>query len=143
MPKIRGVKPSSGNSASPAFSEEHNTCITCDKVKTDDSFEHIWCRNWQHRVCVKLSSGQYGALSDLPINIAFFCSNCIYKLPNALMAYENTMKLYDVIETKLNSMQMKLTNRFDALTEKVNNLDSHREQEPDTYCYGSRRHTAI
>jgi len=59
------------------------------------------------------------------------------------MAYENTMKVCDVIETKLNSMQMKLTNRFDALTEKVNNLDSHREQEPDTYCYGSRRHTAI
>jgi len=27
---------------------------------------------------------------------------------------------------------MKLTNRFDVLTEKVNNLDSHTEQEPDT-----------
>jgi len=45
------------------------------------------------------------------------------------MAYENTMKVCDV---KLNSVQMELTNRFDVLTEKVNNLDSHREQEPDT-----------
>ena len=64
---------------------ECDTCITCNKVVTDDSFECVWCRKWQHRVCVSLSVGQYSTLSDLPNNIVFFCSHCIYKLPNALM----------------------------------------------------------
>ena len=135
MPKIRGVKPSSGNSTSPAFSldkEESDTCITCNKLITGDAFECVWCRKWQHRVCINLSVGKYGALSDLPNNIVFFCSHCFYKLPNALMAYDNTKEVCDVIETKLNSVQMDLLNRFEDLTEKVNNLVSYSEQEPDT-----------
>ena len=64
MPKIRGVKPSSGNSTSPAFSldkEESDTCITCNKLITGDAFECVWCRKWQYKVCINLSVGQYGA----------------------------------------------------------------------------------
>ena len=112
--------------------EESDTCITCNKLITGDAFECVWCRKWQHRVCINLSVGQYGALSDLPNNIVFFCFLCFYKFPNALMAYDNTKEVCDVIETKLNSVQMDLLNRFEDLTEKVNNLVSYSEQEPDT-----------
>ena len=38
------------------------------------------------------------------------------------MAYDNNQEVSDVIETKLNSVQIKLSNRFEDLTEKVNNL---------------------
>ena len=48
------------------------------------------------------------------------------------MAYDNTKEVCDVIETKLNSVQMDLLNRFEDLTEKVNNLVSYSEQGPDT-----------
>ena len=112
--------------------KECDTCIICNKLVTDDSFECVWCRKWQHRVCVSLSVGQSSALSDLPNNIVFFFSQCIYKLPNALMAYDNSKEMCDVIDTKLNSVQMELSNRFEDLTEKVNNLVAYSEQEPET-----------
>ena len=48
------------------------------------------------------------------------------------MAYDNNKEACDVIETKLNSVQMELSNRFEDLTEKVNNLVAYSEQEPET-----------
>ena len=95
-------------------------CITCNKVVIDDSFESVWCRKWQHRVCFSLSVVQYSALSHFTKQHCIFCSHCIYKLPNALMAYDNSKEVCDVIETKLNSVQMELSNRFEDLTEQVN-----------------------
>jgi len=68
----------------------------------------------------------------LPNNIVFFCSHCIYKLPYALMAYDNNKEVCDVIETKLNSVQMELSNRFEDFTEQVNNLVAYSAQEPET-----------
>ena len=65
----------------------------------------------------------YSALSDLPSNIAFFCPYC---------AYDKNKEVCDVIETKLNSVQMELSNRFEDSTEKVNNLIAYSEQEPET-----------
>ena len=37
-----------------------------------------------------------------------------------------------VIETKLNSVQMELSNKFKDLTENLNNLAAYSEQEPET-----------
>ena len=134
MLKIWGAKqPRRKPTSLPALlpdEEECDTCITCNKSVTDDSFECVWCRKWQHRVCVSLSVGQYSTLSDLPNNIVFFCSHCIYKLPNALMAYDNNKEVCDVIETKLNSVQMELSNRFEDLTEKVNKLTVNSSLRP-------------
>ena len=48
------------------------------------------------------------------------------------MAYDNNKEVCDVIETKLNSVQMELSNRLEDLTEKVNNLVAYIEQEPET-----------
>ena len=48
------------------------------------------------------------------------------------MAYDNNKEVCDVIETKLNSVQMELSNRLEDLTEKVNNLVAYSEQEPET-----------
>ena len=48
------------------------------------------------------------------------------------MAYDNSKEMCDVIDTKLNSVQMELSNRFEDLTEKVNNLVANSEQEPET-----------
>ena len=58
----------------------------------------------------------------------FSVRHCIYKLPNALMAYDNNKEVCDVIDTKLNSVQTELSNRFEDLTEKVNNLVAYSEQ---------------
>jgi len=48
------------------------------------------------------------------------------------MAYDNNKEVCDVIETKLNSVQMEVSNRFEDLTEKVNNLVAYSEKEPET-----------
>ena len=48
------------------------------------------------------------------------------------MAYDSNKEVCDVIETKLNSVQTELSNRFEDLTEKVNNLVAYSEQEPET-----------
>ena len=53
-------------------------------------------------------------------------------MPNALIAYDNNKEVCDVIETKLNPVQMELSNRFEALTEKVYNLVAYSQQEPET-----------
>ena len=48
------------------------------------------------------------------------------------MAYDNNKEVCDIIETKLHSVQMELSNRFEDLTEKVNHLVAYSEQEPET-----------
>ena len=59
------------------------------------------------------------------------------------MAYDKNKEVCDVIETKLNSVQMELSNRFEDLTEKVDNLVAHSEQEPETAMVASRRCSTI
>ena len=46
------------------------------------------------------------------------------------MAYDNNKEVCDVIETKLNSVQMELSNRFEDLTEKVNKLTVNSSLRP-------------
>ena len=48
------------------------------------------------------------------------------------MAYDNMKEVCDDIETKLNSVQMELSNRSEDLTEKFNNLVAYSDQEPET-----------
>ena len=46
------------------------------------------------------------------------------------MANDDNKEVCDVIETKLNSVQMELSNRFEDLTEKVNKLTVNRSLRP-------------
>ena len=44
------------------------------------------------------------------------------KLPSALISYDRSNEACSIIDSKLNSMQENLSNRFDRLAEKVNDL---------------------
>ena len=90
---------------------------------------------YQHSGCIKISADQYSALANVPSNIVFFCSACLLKLPNALMAFDKTNDMCSSIESKLESVERALSNRFDTLTTQVNDLSSkiyHGIQSMDT-----------
>ena len=71
-----------------------------------------------------MSSQQFSALSDVAQNIVFFCSPCLYKLPGALMAFDNTSEVCSSVEQKIKSTEITLSNNFDSLVDQVNELSS-------------------
>jgi len=72
------------------------------------------------------------ALFLIFLTTLYFLFTLYLQIAHTLMDYDNNKEVCDVIETKLNSVQMELSNRFKDLTEKVNNLVAYIEQEPET-----------
>ena len=68
--------------------KEVETCVACSEPVVEDALECIWCERWEHSKCIKISIDQYSVLSNLPSNIVFFCSQCVFKLPSALKAHD-------------------------------------------------------
>ena len=60
---------------------------------TVDAIECRWCENWEHKVCVNISTKEYSILGSVPSNIMFFCSTCIGKVPTALVTYDVNLKI--------------------------------------------------
>ena len=125
------VSPEANRSKKP---ERGDICVICNGPATDsDVLECVWCEGLQHRSCTEISVEKYAALSDLPSNIVFFCTHCAYKLPSALMAYDKTKEACSVVEdtitSKLKSLETTLTNKFNALTDQVNELSTKMNQE--------------
>ena len=56
--------------------------------------------------------------------LLFFCCQYVSKLPSVLnsTSYDKSNEACSIIDSKLNSMQENLSNRFDRLAEKVNDL---------------------
>ena len=100
--------------------KEAENCTTCNEPAIEDAFECVWCERLQYSKCVKISPDQYSALSNVPSNIMFFCSLCLFRLPSALMAYNKTNETCSIIEDKLKSVEITLSNKFDSLTDQVN-----------------------
>ena len=119
MPVIRGIRHDHKHYlTSPETTpiNDCDTCITCDRPIVNDYLECVWCERNQHRNCVRISVDQFPALCDLPKNIVFFCCECIYKLPTALITYDKTKEACTTIENKLKSVQDTLSNRFDKFS---------------------------
>ena len=53
-------------------------------------------------------------MADVSNIILFFCSPCLYKLPNALVAYDKVTEECSTVEKSINTT---LSNRFDNLTD--------------------------
>ena len=51
-------------------------CIACD-----------WCSDWEHRSCAGITHKDLELLGSGKENIAFFCSNCLPKVVDALTLY--------------------------------------------------------
>ena len=59
---------------------------------------------------------------------------CLFKLPNALMAYNKSNEIFSSIENMLKSVEIALSNKFNTLTTQVNGLSSkiiHSTQDID------------
>ena len=67
--------------------KDADNCVTCSEPTVEDALQCVWCERWEHSKCVKISADQYLVLSDISSNIVFFCSQCLFKLPNALMTF--------------------------------------------------------
>ena len=132
MPKVRRPKCLSGGSeksltslvTSPGeeSSFDYELCVKCNGPVSTDFFECIWCERWQHCKCVNISTEKSSNLRDLPINIAFFCCQCVSKLPFALNSYDKANEACSNIDRKLNSMQENLTNSVERWTKEANEL---------------------
>jgi len=112
-----------GESTSPTKGET-TPCLTRNKPITDESLECIWCEQWQHRDGVKMTAEQYSNLRDLPLNIVFFCPECVRKLPSALLAYDKTNEVCESIEKKIDSVETTLSNKFATLADQLTDLSS-------------------
>jgi len=71
-----------------------------------------------------MTAEQYSSLHDLPLNIVFFCSECVRKLPSALLAYDKTNETCESIEKKIDSVEITLSNKFAALADQLTDLSS-------------------
>ena len=127
MPK--GIKHNSEESpTSPVTSPnmevsfDDELCVNCNEPVIAEFLECIWFERWQHSRCIKISPEKFSNLHDLPINNAFFCCQCVTKLPSALSSYDKSNEACNIIDSKPNSMQENLSNRFDRLVEKVKDL---------------------
>jgi len=56
-------------------------------------------------------------MSDIPSNILFFCSVCLDKLSAALLSYDGINSACSSVEKSVKSMETKLSNRFDILSD--------------------------
>ena len=99
-------------------------CLTCNKPVTENSFKCIWCERLQHSECLKINTKQYPSLTDLLTNIVFFCSECLHKLPSALLAYDRTNEACDSIEKKIDPVEASLSNKFASLADQLSDLSS-------------------
>ena len=117
------VKRPRSHSQSPNKTDTANVCVTCKEPvhNGDEIFECVWCESMQHRTCLQISAPQFTAMADVSNNILFFCSQCLYKLPNALIAYNKVTKACSTVEKSINTT---LSNKFDNLTDQVNKLSS-------------------
>ena len=105
---VKRLRVPSGNSPpkNTKKQKEGDCCITCKEPAGDNALECIWCEQYQHSSCIKISANQYSALSNVPSNIVFFCSVCLFKLPNALMTYDKSNEMCSSIENKLKSVEL-------------------------------------
>jgi len=85
----------------------------------DNSFECIWCEGIQHSDCLKINAEQFSGFKDLPTNIIFFCSECLRKLPGALLAYDRTNEACESIEKKIDSVEVSLSKKFANLADQL------------------------
>jgi len=86
--------------------------------------------------CLKINAEQYSGLRDLPTNIIFFCSECLHRLPEAVLAFNEACKS---IEKKINSIEESLSNKFTSLADQLSDLSSkisYDLQEPNTEMAG-------
>lgn len=115
---IRTGKRARSESPSPKKLRPVN-CVACKKTvgSSDDVFECVWCERVQHRTCLQISSEQYSAMSDVSSNILFFCCVCLNKLPAALLSYDGINSACSSVEKSVMSMETKLSNRFDSLSD--------------------------
>ena len=131
-----------GESTSPSKGDQEgdsSTCLTCDKTVSENSFECIWCERVQHSECLKINAEQYSGLRDLPTNIVFFCSECLHRLPGALLAFDGMSEVCENIEKKIDSIEESLSNKFASLADQLNDLStkiSCNEQESTTEMAG-------
>ena len=104
--------------------KEGDCCITCKDPIGDNALECIWCEQYQHSSCAKISADQYSALSNISSNIVFFCSTCLFKLPNALLVYDNINETCSSVENSIKSVETTLSNRFNGLADQVKDLST-------------------
>ena len=55
--------------------KEVDNCVKCGEPTIEDPLESVW---WEHSKYVELSSDQCPALSNIPSNAVFFCSQCLF-----------------------------------------------------------------
>ena len=61
--------------------------------------------------CIEMTSEQFSALPNVAPNIVFFCLPCLCKLPGALMAFDNTSEVCSSVEQKIESIELKSSDR--------------------------------
>jgi len=115
---MQAVKRYRGDSVSPNKSEI-NVCTSCNEPVHDDSMECIWCECLQHRSCVKISDDQYCVLANFPTNIVYFCTLCIHKLLDALIAFDKTDEVNSTVGKTLKSFEIQLSSKFDQLSDQI------------------------
>ena len=104
--------------------KEVDNCVTCGEPTVEDPLECVWCERWEHSKCVKISNGQCSVLSNIPSNVVFFCSQCLFKLPEALKAFDKSNATCSFVEDKLKSVEVTLSNKFASLTDQLNELST-------------------
>ena len=123
-PNKRGRVSSNSLPMSSKKQKEADNCLTCGEPTVEDLLECVWCEQWEHSKCVKISKDQCSALSNILNNVVFFCSQCLFKLPEALKAYEKSNATCSFAEDKLKSVEITLSNKFASLIDQLNELST-------------------
>ena len=58
-----------------------------------------------------------------------FCVSCLYKFPGALITFNKTEKVSSAFDRTLKSFEIKLSNKFDVLSDQVKQIAMNKQFE--------------
>ena len=86
-----------------------DVCKKCNKSFSEDCIECYCCSQWEHRACANIKESEFVVLSSTSKNILFFCSSCLFVLPDAVSSFKSHSQLINALQTGFQSVENKLS----------------------------------